>query len=306
MSKIEIDLKDDFETIKDSKGYLLPKYNVIDGKGIEKTGEKLKLEFVKGSRLGCENIEKNDGILHETLLSVMIVDLKNKNKLVPSDETIAAINYLESALFQLYKRQINRAKDGILGTYAKVKAEKTDFDYLHEVRSTISKIELPLYIKIQPNPANSEFGENTKNTYSILVAFQKSLKGKYLESCWVQASELHQELRDTLAYTKKIHPELFLDKKENKPKEPKEKTEEDYIMELDKIIKKHPLGFIKLSKTKAGESETDSFLYKITFSVYSHIYGKLDYGKDSIQARDLKDELKQMLDRAGVSKTKQQ
>jgi len=125
---MEIDLKEDFKIIEEGTKYLLPKYKVLDGLGIERikdTGEENDpfqnqiIEFVRGSKLGEETVEKREGTLHEHLLSVMIHDLKFKNSLVPSREVSIVITKLEEALQWLRARQIDRIKRDILGTYKK-------------------------------------------------------------------------------------------------------------------------------------------------------------------------------------------
>ncbi len=114
---MNIDLKEDFETLEEGTSYKLPKYQVVDGKGIERTGNFVELDFVRGSKLGSENVEKREGTLHEHLLSCMIEDLKFKHKLVPSKEGACTITKLEEALHWLRARQIDRAKRSVLGTY---------------------------------------------------------------------------------------------------------------------------------------------------------------------------------------------
>jgi len=116
---IAIDLKDDFETVEQGTHYELPTYKVIDGVGIDKTGDSLPLKFVRGSKLKDEDVEKREGVLHETLLAAMIEDLKFKNSLVPSREGSLVITKLEEAQQWLLKRQIDRVKRSVVGTYKK-------------------------------------------------------------------------------------------------------------------------------------------------------------------------------------------
>lgn len=119
MSKIEIDLKDDFDIREDGHSYGLPQYEVIEGKGLERVFGTIAVSFVRGSKLGSDNVEPKTGTLHEHLLCMMIHDLKFKNNLVPSRETSLAITDLESAYNRLLQRQISRAKEGTLSTYKK-------------------------------------------------------------------------------------------------------------------------------------------------------------------------------------------
>ena len=114
---MNIELKEDFLIKVEGTEYDLPIYQVIDGKGIERTGSFLKLNFVRGSKLGDEKVEKKDGTLHEHLLSAMIHDLRFKHDLVPSRETALAITKLEEALMWLRQRQIDRLNRNVEGTY---------------------------------------------------------------------------------------------------------------------------------------------------------------------------------------------
>lgn len=109
------------EFISQSEGtvYILPEYRVVEGKGLEKTETSQIIAFVRGSKLGSENVEPNDGILHEALLSMQIHDLKHKNQLVPSRETAIVITKLEEALMWMQARQNRRQQEGTQGTYQK-------------------------------------------------------------------------------------------------------------------------------------------------------------------------------------------
>src|ERR1700710_209769 len=106
-----------FRTVEIGTHYQIPVYAVIDGKGIEETGDVLDLYFVRGSRIKDEPVEKREGTLHEHLISVMINDLKYKASLVPSRETALAITNLEQAQHWLEERTLAREAEGVLGTY---------------------------------------------------------------------------------------------------------------------------------------------------------------------------------------------
>jgi len=56
---MKINLKEDFVTIEQGTHYKLPCYQVIDGKGIEKTRDFVDLKFVRGSKLKDEEVEKD-------------------------------------------------------------------------------------------------------------------------------------------------------------------------------------------------------------------------------------------------------
>lgn len=117
--EIKLNLKNDFDVLEDGTSYNLPTYKVVDGEGIKRTGSYLKLHFVRGSKLGTEDVEKRSGTLHEHLLSVMIHDLQFKNKLVPSRETSILITKLQEAENWLLRRQIDRAARAVVDTYQK-------------------------------------------------------------------------------------------------------------------------------------------------------------------------------------------
>lgn len=109
--------KREFTTEEQGTTYSLPIWKVIDGKGIEKTESNLTVQFVRGSKLKDEVVEKKEGILHETLLSMMISDLKFKNSLVPSRESSVAITKLQEALHWMEERQRERETRNVEGTY---------------------------------------------------------------------------------------------------------------------------------------------------------------------------------------------
>ena len=115
---MNIDLKDDFEIKEEGTWYSLPVYEVVDGKGIQVVeGAQVDLTFVRGSKLKDEEVPKREGTLHEHLLGAMIHDLKYKNSLVPSREGSIVITKLEEAQQWLLKRQIERKKQNVEGTY---------------------------------------------------------------------------------------------------------------------------------------------------------------------------------------------
>lgn len=129
---MNLDLKEDFEIIEEGTRYQLPEYEVKEGAGLIRTvGKKAKngeyyqtaipveIRFVRGSKIGDENVEKRNGTLHEHLLAMMIHDLKFKSNLVPSRETSLAITKLEEAMMWLRQRQIDRLKREVEGTYKK-------------------------------------------------------------------------------------------------------------------------------------------------------------------------------------------
>lgn len=111
--------KEDFEIVEEGTNYQLPLYEVVDGVGIVRVDGACPILFVRGSKLGEENVEKRIGTLHEHLLAAMIHDLQFKNKLVPSREGALTITHLQEGLGWLRQRQIDRANRGVVGTYKK-------------------------------------------------------------------------------------------------------------------------------------------------------------------------------------------
>lgn len=115
-----IDLKNDFNIIEEGTQYELPQYKVVDGVGIEKIeGPGVLVNFVRGSKVKDEDVEKREGTLHEHLLAMMIHDLQYKNSLVPSREGSLVITKLQEAYLWLVQRQIDRTKRNVVGTYQK-------------------------------------------------------------------------------------------------------------------------------------------------------------------------------------------
>jgi hypothetical protein len=114
-----LELKEDFQTIVPGTVYLLPEYEVVDKQGIRRTGGKIELRFVRGSKNPDEPVERCQGTLHEHLLATMIHDLKHKNELVPSREGALVITKLQEALGWLRQRQVDRQNRAVDGTYKK-------------------------------------------------------------------------------------------------------------------------------------------------------------------------------------------
>lgn len=108
----------DFEVIKIGAEYKLPAFGVEKGKGLKAVGFNT-IYFVRGSKLAEEDVEPMIGVTHESLLEMMIHDLKHKNSLVPSRETALTITKLEEALGWQKRRQELREKNNTQGTYKK-------------------------------------------------------------------------------------------------------------------------------------------------------------------------------------------
>lgn len=119
MNELTLSLKEDFTTLEEGTQYLLPMYQVIDGKGIERIGKEMKINFVRGSKLKGEDVPRREGTLHEHLLAMMIKDLQYKNSLVPSREGSLVITKLQEALGWLRQRQVDRIQRNVEGTYQK-------------------------------------------------------------------------------------------------------------------------------------------------------------------------------------------
>lgn len=98
--------------------YQLPVWEVVEGKGIELTEATQEITFVRGSTDGYP-AKKTPGVLHETLVSLLIKDLQYKNGMVPARETATAITKLQEALFWMEERSRDRAARVVQGTYEK-------------------------------------------------------------------------------------------------------------------------------------------------------------------------------------------
>ncbi len=110
--------KTSFNTIEKGCLYALPQYKV-NQVGIQPTGEFVYIPFIRGSKDPNEAVDRQEGILHETLLAMILADLEYKNKLVPSREGSLAITNVEQALLWLQRRQQKREQAGTQGTYQK-------------------------------------------------------------------------------------------------------------------------------------------------------------------------------------------
>jgi len=117
---MNINLKEHFFINEDGVSYTVPSYEVVDGQGIKELGSHgVNIDFVRGNKLGTEDVAKRKGTLHEHLLAVQIHDLEFKNNIVPSIETLYAIKNLKQALHWLRARSIDRVKRDVQGTYQK-------------------------------------------------------------------------------------------------------------------------------------------------------------------------------------------
>lgn len=114
--------------------YHVPIYTVVEGKGIElvkhvdvmesadgTAEECITIEMLRGSKVERENVlPKIDGVLVEQLLAVCIDHLKSVNVGdLASRETSVAITKIEEAGLWLMKRELDRKRDNVLGTYQK-------------------------------------------------------------------------------------------------------------------------------------------------------------------------------------------
>jgi hypothetical protein len=108
--------------------YGIPKYTVVEGKGIELIQSEddslydvVEIDMLRGSKVEGENtLPKIDGVLVEQLLAVCIDHLKTVNVgELASRETSTAITHLETAGLWLMKRELDRKRNNVLGTYQK-------------------------------------------------------------------------------------------------------------------------------------------------------------------------------------------
>lgn len=114
---MKVDLKNEFVILEEGSEYALPEYFITE-EGLQKSETHNIIRFVRGSKEG-EGVLKQTGIVHETLLSMMIKDLQYKNTLVPSRETSLVITKLQEAYLWLIQRQIDRNDRGVQATYKK-------------------------------------------------------------------------------------------------------------------------------------------------------------------------------------------
>lgn len=113
--------------------YFIPNYTVVEGKGIElkvrepesdKFSAKyygVYIDMIRGSKVEGENVlPKIDGVLVEQLLAVCIDHLKavNVGELASRESSIAIIKLEEAGLW-LMKRELDRKRNNVLGTYQK-------------------------------------------------------------------------------------------------------------------------------------------------------------------------------------------
>lgn len=106
-----------YETKVKGSTYLLPEY-LITPEGIRKSKDFTTLKFVRGSVAG-EGVEKQQGVIHESLINMIIDDLRYKNGLVPSEDSVNVLHHLESALVLIRKRALTRVLRGVSGIYKK-------------------------------------------------------------------------------------------------------------------------------------------------------------------------------------------
>lgn len=109
----------DFETTEQGAKYRLPKYRVVVDKGLERTGDYSEVAFVRGSVQPKAAVEHRDGVLHETLLKMIIADLEFKSTLVQSDQAERMLLHLRIALDVMNARTYRRQLGGVLGSYKK-------------------------------------------------------------------------------------------------------------------------------------------------------------------------------------------
>lgn len=105
-----------FQTKVSGTSYLLPTYRVTLG-GLEATGEFQEIGFVRGAQQATPGVASTDGILIETLLQMMIIDLEYKHSLVPGEEGARTISHLRSALDALNARTYRRQMRGVYCSY---------------------------------------------------------------------------------------------------------------------------------------------------------------------------------------------
>lgn len=114
----QIGEKRQFEALASGSVYKLPTYKIVPGKGIQKTGRTQFISFVRGSKIDGENeFPPVEGVVHETLLSMMLHDLNLKNQEVPNEYTPEVIKHLGAARDIMEQRIKDRHERNVLGTY---------------------------------------------------------------------------------------------------------------------------------------------------------------------------------------------
>jgi len=112
----ELKEKREFAAITSGSVFKLPSYRVKKDVGLVRTGRDIDLPIVRGTRVNEEGQEvfSIEGTTHETLLSVMMQDLEEKNNIVKSSATEKAIEKMNEALVLLENRQRSRYIQGKL------------------------------------------------------------------------------------------------------------------------------------------------------------------------------------------------
>ncbi len=77
----------------------------------------LPLNFVRGSKLGSEEVDKKVGVLHEGVIQILITDLEYKNELVPSEEGAEILEHLRAIAKLQDLRAEKRKAANVQGTY---------------------------------------------------------------------------------------------------------------------------------------------------------------------------------------------
>ncbi len=109
-----------FEALATGSVYKIPTYKVVPNVGIEKTQHTILIPFVRGSKIQNENeMLPVTGVIHETLLAMILKDLGIKNEEFPNTYTEKAIEYIANALALLEDRQRDRNNRNVQGTYHK-------------------------------------------------------------------------------------------------------------------------------------------------------------------------------------------
>lgn len=105
-----------FEIIEDGTTYHLPVYTV-NNNGLEVTEDVQELTIVRGiSSDGL--VARENGILQEALVALLIHDLTLKNELVPSKQNDYTLSCLDEALESMKARSNDRDSRGVTGTHS--------------------------------------------------------------------------------------------------------------------------------------------------------------------------------------------
>src|SRR5688500_9902746 len=107
----------EIEVVKTKSTYKLPTYKVTND-GLADAAD-IEIKFCKGNKAD-DTIDRQDGVLTETVLQLVINNLKDNNVGdLENEHTTNAILHLETAMHKLDQRAADRKARAVQGTYQK-------------------------------------------------------------------------------------------------------------------------------------------------------------------------------------------